>query len=244
MSGYVWTVRDVTQQRLAEQSRTQFVDTATHELRTPLANIKAYAETLMLSEIANPEQQKEFLNTINSEATRLARFIDDLLSVSSMEVGTLTVTKQDTELARLLSDVIGKVRPQFDQKRITLEISLPQKLENASIDKDKVAASLVNVLGNAVKYTPAGGRVVFRAIVIDNQLQIIVEDSGVGISKDDLPLIFDKFYRSHDPRVQAEPGTGLGLSLSREVLRLHGGELRIQSEFDKGTKVTVVLPLA
>src|SRR4029079_10189670 len=119
---HVWTIRDVTQQKLAEEMRDQFVDTATHELRTPLANIKAYAETLALADVIDIEQQKQFLNTINTEATRLARFVDDLLSVSSMELGSLSLNKQVTELTRMLKEVLAKVRPQMEEKDLTFEV--------------------------------------------------------------------------------------------------------------------------
>lgn len=240
---HVWTIRDVTQQKLAEEMRDQFVDTATHELRTPLANIKAYAETLALADLIDVEQQKQFLNTINSEATRLARFVDDLLSVSSMELGSLTLNKQTTDMQRLLNEVLTKVRAQMEEKQLTFEAVLPEKLPEMKIDKDKVATVLVNLIGNAVKYTPPEGRVAFRVNVTDQQLQIIVEDSGVGISEEELPRVFEKFFRSEDPRVQEQKGTGLGLALAQEVIHLHGGRITAESELNKGSTFHVVLPI-
>jgi two-component system phosphate regulon sensor histidine kinase PhoR len=240
---HVWIIRDVTQQKLAEEMRDSFVDTATHELRTPLANIKAYAETLALADMIDVEQQKQFLNTINAEATRLARFVDDLLSVSSMEVGSLSLSRQVTDLHRMLQEVIAKVKPQVEEKRLTFEISLAEKLPEPRIDKDKIATVLVNLLGNAVKYTPAGGRVAFRVHATDQNLEIDVEDTGVGIAENELPKVFDKFFRSEDARVQEQKGTGLGLALVQEVIRLHGGRVSVDSEIDKGSTFQVVLPL-
>ena len=239
---HVWTMRDVTQQKLAEEMRDQFVDTATHELRTPLANIKAYAETLALTDMIDVEQQKQFLNTINSEATRLARFVDDLLSVSSMELGSLSLNKQVTDLGRMLNEVLAKVRPQMEEKGQTFEVVLPDKLPEPELDKDKIATVLVNLLGNAVKYTPEGGRVTFRVHVTDQQIEINVEDTGVGIAEDELAKVFDKFFRSQDPRVQEQTGTGLGLALAHEVVRLHGGQITVESEFNKGSTFSVMLP--
>ena len=240
---HVWIVRDVTQQKLAEEMRDSFVDTATHELRTPLANIKAYAETLALADMIDVEQQKQFLNTINSEATRLARFVDDLLSVSSMEMGSLTLNKQVTELHRMLNEVITKVKPQIEEKRLSFEVSIPEKLPEPLIDKDKIATVLVNLLGNAIKYTPEGGRVAFRIHATDQNLEIDVEDTGVGIAENELPKVFDKFFRSDDARVQEQQGTGLGLALVQEVVRLHGGRVSVESEIDKGSTFQVVLPI-
>lgn len=242
--GHVWSVRDITQQKLAEQMRNQFVNSATHELRTPLANIKAYAETLALSDMLDIEKQKEFCNTINAEATRLARFIDDLLSISSMEVGALALARQETDLERLFREVLDKVRPQMVQKRIILQAALPEKLPKLKLDKDKITATLVNLLGNAAKYTPEGGQVQFKVQAKDDVLQIEVEDTGIGISAAELPRIFDKFFRSADPRVQQQTGSGLGLSLAQEVVRLHGGRIQVHSELNKGTRFIVTLPMA
>jgi signal transduction histidine kinase len=239
---HVWTIRDVTQQKLAEEMRDQFVDTATHELRTPLANIKAYAETLALADMIDVEQQKQFLNTINMEATRLARFVDDLLSVSSMELGSLMLNKQTTDLGRMLNEVLAKIRPQVEEKQLELEIAFPDKLPEPKLDKDKISAVLVNLLGNAVKYTPAGGRVVFRVNFTDQEIEISVADTGVGIAENELSKVFDKFFRSDDPRVQEQTGTGLGLALAQEVVRLHGGTITAESELNKGSTFTVFLP--
>jgi len=241
---HVWSMRDVTQQKLAEEMRDQFVDTATHELRTPLANIKAYAETLALADMIDVEQQKQFLNTINSEATRLARFVDDLLSVSSMELGSLSLNKQVTDLTRMLNEVLAKIRPQIEEKKLAFEVAFPEKMPEPELDKDKIAAVLVNLLGNAVKYTPANGSVIFRVHITAQQIEISIEDTGVGIAADELPKVFEKFFRSPDPRVQQETGTGLGLALANEVVRLHGGKITVESEFNKGSTFTVLLPLA
>jgi two-component system phosphate regulon sensor histidine kinase PhoR len=241
---HVWTVRDVTQQKLAEEMRDQFVDTATHELRTPLANIKAYAETLALTEVIDVEQQKQFLNTINAEASRLARFVDDLLSVSSMELGSLSLNKQTTDLGRMFNEVLAKVRPQAMEKDLTLEVVLPEKLPEPVLDKDKIATVLVNLLGNAIKYTPAGGRVTFRVQRSEHHVEINVEDTGVGIAESELGKVFDKFFRSSDPRVQNETGTGLGLALSQEVVRLHGGRIWVESVIDKGSTFSMTIPLS
>ncbi len=122
-------------------------------------------------------------------------------------------------------------------------MALPPKLSKLRVDKDKLAAALVNLLGNAIKYTPDGGSVTFRAVQKDGALQIEVEDTGFGIAAEELPKIYEKFFRSPDPRVREQTGTGLGLSLTQEVIRLHGGKLHVQSELNKGTRFTAVLPV-
>ncbi len=241
--GQVWTLRDITQQKLAEKMRDQFIDTATHELRTPLSNIKAYAETLATCENIDIEEQKEFCNIINSETTRLARFVDDLLSISSMEVGSLSADRQKVETSRLFAEVEAKVLPLMQQKNIAFEARLPGKMPELQLDKEKMVAVLVNLLGNAAKYTPDGGHVAMKVKIDSGQLLIAIEDSGVGIAAEEIPKVFDKFFRSSDPRVQAETGSGLGLSLAREVIRMHGGDLTVESQFDKGSTFLVTIPV-
>jgi PAS domain S-box-containing protein len=243
IKGQVWSVRDVTQQKLSERMRDQFIDTATHELRTPLSNIKAYAETMVTCDAIDVEEQKEFCNIINSEVTRLARFVDDLLSISSMEMGSLTIDKQKVETARLFAEVVDKVEPLMQQKNITFFAELPEKMRELRLDKDKFIAVLVNLLGNAAKYTPIGGRVTMRVKIDDNELQVAVEDTGVGIAPEELNKVFEKFFRSADPRVQDETGTGLGLSLATEVVRMHGGEITVKSELNQGSTFTVTVPM-
>lgn len=242
IQGQVWCLRDVTQQKLAEKMRDSFIDTATHELRTPLSNIKAYAETMVTYDSIDIEEQKEFCNIINSEVTRLARFVDDLLSISSMEMGSLIIEKQKVETARLFEEVLDKVEPLMNQKALAFVVDLPEKMRELHLDKDKFVAVIVNLLGNAVKYTPNGGRVTLRVKLDESQLQVAVEDSGVGIAADELPRVFEKFFRSADPRVQSETGTGLGLSLAQEVIRMHGGDISVESVLNQGSTFTISIP--
>lgn len=241
-ASHVWMVRDVTQQKLADQMRNQFVYSATHELRTPLTNIKAYAETLANARDIDVERQKEFCNTINYEASRLSRFIDDLLSISRMEAGAMALQKHETDLMKLFEEAIGKVKPEMDKKEIAFESRIPAKLPKLMADKDKLTVMLVNLLGNAAKYTPDGGKVAFEVEWNSGQILIHVTDSGIGIAQQELAKIFDKFFRSNDPRVADRTGSGLGLAIAQEIVRLHGGKITVHSELDKGSKFSVSLP--
>ncbi|TWT98083.1 Alginate biosynthesis sensor protein KinB [Botrimarina colliarenosi] len=242
-TGHVWSLRDITQQKLTDASRDQFIDTATHELRTPLANIKAYAETLAMGDMIDIEEQKEFCNTINAEATRLARFVDDLLSISSLEVGSLGIQRTTVDVRRLLDEAADKIRPTIKQRGMTFEVKLSEKLGEARLDKDKVSGMVVNLLGNAAKYTPEGGTVTLTAVREDEQLKIEVRDTGVGIAADEAEKVFEKFFRSANPAVQDQVGTGLGLPLAREIARLHRGELTLASKLGEGCTFTALLPL-
>lgn len=241
--GHVWSVRDITQQKLTEASRDQFIDTATHELRTPLANIKAYAETLAMGDMIDIEEQKEFCNTINAEATRLARFVDDLLSISSLEVGSLGIQRTNVDVRRLLEEAAEKVKPLMKQRSMTFEVTLSEKLGEARIDKDKVSGMVVNLLGNAAKYTPERGTVTLAAIRQDEQLKIEVRDTGVGIAEEEAEQVFEKFFRSANPAVRDNVGTGLGLPLAREIARLHRGDITLASKLGEGSTFTALLPV-
>ncbi|MFQ5730794.1 MAG: sensor histidine kinase [Planctomycetaceae bacterium] len=243
LTGHVWTVRDVTQQRLAEEMREQFVSTASHELRTPLANIRAYAETLTVADGIDVEKQKEFCNTIQSEATRLGRLVDDLLDVTRMQVGSMILDRHETDVERLLQEVCRKVNGQILQKQIEFRTEFPAKLPKLNIDKDKISASLVNLLGNAVKYTPEQAEIELRVEVDAHQISFSVEDTGFGIAENELPRVFEKFFRSDDERVRSVSGSGLGLAFTKEVARLHGGDVTVHSELDKGTRFTFSIPL-
>ncbi len=224
--------------------RNQFVFSATHELRTPLTNLKALAETLALEEQINIEDQKRFCNMINSEAGRLARFVDELLDLSQIESGAMSIAKTETDVERLLGEVVEHIQPEIDRKRITFTTKFPAKLPKLHVDKDKIIAAVVNLLGNAVKYTPEEGRVEFVVKAEDQRLILDVEDSGYGIAPEELPLVFDKFFRSDDARVRKESGTGLGLAFTREVIRMHGGNITVSSELGKGSRFTATLPIA
>lgn len=238
----VWTLRDVTQSQLAEQAREQFVATATHELRTPLANIRAYAETLATATDIQLEQQLDFFNVINNEATRLARFVDELLNVSQMEAGAITVQTHEIYLERLLTELVEQQRPLSVEKEQSLELLIPPKIPRIRGDKDKLAGAVSNLIGNAIKYTPTSGTVKVRVEYDPSQIYIHVEDNGFGISKEDLTRLGSKFYRSSDERVQNLSGNGLGLAFAQEVARLHGGRLTIRSEINVGSCFTLELP--
>lgn len=243
LDSFVWTIRDITQSKLAESMRTEFVQTATHELRTPLANIRAYAETLELADDIPVEQQKEFINVINAESTRLSRFVDELLNLSQMDAGSITISRHETHFDRLLQESIENARPQIDKKRQTLETQIPAKLPSLNIDKDKIAACLVNLLGNASKYSPEEAQIRIVVEESSTQLSIRIEDTGYGIATEELPRVFNRFFRSLDDRIREESGSGLGLAYTQDIARLHGGQLTVESELNKGSQFTLQLPL-
>jgi len=237
------TVEDVTQQRVADEARNSFVAQATHELRTPLTNIRLYTDA-MIEDSDNPEIRTKALNVISSESRRLERIVADMLSVSEIEAGTLKIVRGDVRLDQLFEELKDDYRVQAEDKEIAMIFELPPKLPVVHADRDKYALALHNLIGNALKYTPAGGKVTVRAEETQGKFLVHVIDNGIGIKKEEHELVFDKFYRAKDGRVANLTGTGLGLTLARDVARMHGGNITIQSEINKGSTFTLEIPLA
>ena len=239
---FVWILRDHTQQALAEEARDRFVGAATHELRTPLANILAYSETLANAEM-DASSQREFYNTISSEAQRLNRLLDQLLNLQQMEAGSLTVDRAPCDLLRLVEEACDHMRPLAEARSLKLDRKTPPSLPGLRLDKEKIVSLLINLLGNAVKYTLPGGEVKLTVESQADGININVEDTGVGIPEDAIDRIFERFYRCQDPRTADQVGNGLGLALAKEVALLHGGDLTVQSEINRGSRFTLHLPV-
>lgn len=235
-------VRDVSQQIRAESAREEFITQVTHELRTPLTNIRAYAETLSSGMFDDPNLITECYNVITKETRRLSRLIEDILSVSQLEVGTIELAIGDVDLKTLLGEGVRDVRGVADEKNIDLQLVLPAKLELIRGDRDKLAVVINNLLGNAIKYTPANGNILVGCQFTGNGVVITVKDNGLGIDPADHGRIFEKFQRAGDPEVQSEPGTGIGLYTAREIVRRHGGGIELVSEKGKGSTFLVRLP--
>jgi signal transduction histidine kinase len=236
-------IEDITQQRVAEESRNAFVAHATHELRTPLTNIRLYLETAMEDGERDPAIRGKALNVINQEARRLERIVGEMLSVSEIEAGSLRLREDDVRLDVLLEDLKTDYVPQAADKKIELVFDLPPKLPVIRGDRDKLVVAMHNLLGNALKYTPEGGKVVVKVEEDGKQFAFAVSDTGIGISEEDAERIFERFYRAKDQRVEKITGTGLGLTLAREVVRLHGGDVTVSSELNKGSTFTLTVPV-
>ncbi len=240
---FVALIADVSQQVRADTAREEFVSQVTHELRTPLTNIRAYAETLSSGMFDDPQVITECYNVITKETRRLSRLIEDILSISQLEVGSMQLIFDDVDLRSLLTDAVRDVRGIAESKNIDLQIVLPPKLEPIRADRDKLAVVINNLLGNALKYTHSGGQVVLSCRRTENNLIVSIRDSGIGIDPKDHERIFEKFQRSSDPEVLEETGTGIGLTTAREIVRHHGGEISLMSKKGEGSTFTVTIPV-
>lgn len=235
-------IEDVTQQRVADASRNAFVAQATHELRTPLTNIRLYVDGLLEEPDADQAKRARSINVIAQEARRLERIVGDMLSVSEIEAGQLKLRRGDVRLDTVFTELQADFEEQARQKEIALKLDLPPKFPVISGDRDKIVLALHNLVGNAIKYTPAGGEVTVRAREEGANFIVDVADNGIGIKPEECELIFEKFYRAKDKRISGITGSGLGLALAREVVRLHGGDVTVRSQVDKGSTFTMTIP--
>ncbi len=234
---------DLTQQRTADQSRNLFVAQATHELRTPLTNISLYLERAIDLDEHETADRAECLNVINQEVLRLGRVVEEVLSVSEIEAGSLKVRRDDVRPDDIIRSLEHEYAPQAKDKSITLTFDLPPKLSVVQGDREKITLALHNLLGNALKYTPAGGQVGVQLLEHDGHIKVHVTDTGIGINDHELAKVFEKFYRADDSRLQNIGGSGLGLALARDVIRLHGGDITVESEINQGSTFTLTLPI-
>jgi signal transduction histidine kinase len=240
--GKVISFKNITTEKSSEKAKHEFITHITHELLTPLTTINSYNEMLMEDEIDNIEMQKEFYNTISDETRRLTRLVKNLLNISKIEMGSLTLNKGLVKSDWLFDDCITAVEGAAQRKNITIEKNLPDNFPSLFGDKELLKVGIINILGNAVKYTPEKGQIKFTLTEQDDVVVFEVIDNGYGISKEDLAHIFTKFYRSTDPRVTEQSGSGLGLALTSEIIRLHGGEVEVSSKIDEGSHFVIRLP--
>jgi two-component system sensor histidine kinase VicK len=236
-------IEDITQQKVAEEARHAFVAHTTHELRTPLTNIRLYVETAIDEGENNPATRAKCLNVINGETRRLERIVGEMLSMAEIEAGSFKIKSDDVRLETLFDELKNDYLQQAVEKQIELVLKLPPKLPAIKGDRDKIVLALHNLVGNALKYTPDGGRVTVGVELDDKRLAVTVSDTGIGISAEDAERIFERFYRAKDPRVAKITGTGLGLTLAREVVRMHGGDITVESQIDQGSSFTMTLPV-
>ncbi|MCG6980733.1 MAG: hypothetical protein LJE88_04935 [Deltaproteobacteria bacterium] len=240
--GKVISFKNITTEKTSEKAKHEFITHITHELLTPLTTINSYNEMLMEDEIDNMEMQKEFYNTISDETRRLTRLVKNLLNISKIEMGSLTLNKGLVKSDWLFDDCLTTVEGAAQKKKIAIERNLPDHFPSLFGDKELLKVGIINILGNAVKYTPKKGHIKFTLTEQDDLVVFEVIDDGYGISKEDLPHIFDKFYRSADDRITEQSGSGLGLALTSEIIRLHGGEIEVTSKVDEGSHFIIRLP--
>jgi two-component system, OmpR family, phosphate regulon sensor histidine kinase PhoR len=244
VGGVVLMLRDAEAHQDARKQHAEFVSAAGHEMRAPLAGIKAYVELLVDGDAEDEATREEFLEVIHGQTDRLQRLIDNLLNIARIEAGVVKVSKQSRGVNEILAEAVHVIGPSAEMKQIKLTSDLSPLYLGALVDRDMLLQAVINLLSNAVKYTPAGGQVTLRSRLSDNEILIEVEDTGVGLSEEDAVRVFEKFYRVEKDKSMAV-GTGLGLALAKHVVEdVHGGKFTVRSKLGVGSTFAFTLPLA
>lgn len=241
MTGIVAVLHDITHIRRLEQIRSEFVANVSHELKTPITSVKGFAETLLDGAKENEELLNQFLQIIYKESDRLHRLISDLLHLSKIEQHVVPLRVEEINLSKVATAAANTVRKEAEEKE--LEIILPTD-DDIRIDgeKDRIQQMILNLISNSIAYTPEGGKITISIKEREHEVDIRVADTGIGISKDDLPRIFERFYRVDKARDRDSGGTGLGLAIVKHLVESHHGTIQVESEEGKGTAFTVTLP--
>ena len=224
-----------------EERRKKFVSNVSHELRTPMTSMKIVSDTLLSAPSWDESIYREFMHDINVEIDRLNKIIDSLLYLVRVEKDELELDYSMTYVNYLLEWVIKTLNPIATSKQITLSLNATNKIQ-IQLDQEKIQQCLLNIIGNAVKYTPEHGSVSVDLEENREQIIIRVSDTGIGIPEKDLPFIFDRFYRVDEARARKTGGTGLGLAISQQIIQLHQGNISVTSELGMGTQVSITLP--
>ncbi len=224
-----------------EEKRRQFVSDASHELKTPLSSIKILAETLMQMQDIDMSIVQEFLQDINNEIDRLSRIIDRLLMLTKMDVIKADLEMKNVNIKELLKGIIKSLSPLARKRGIHIKLKVKQDLF-ILVDEDKIWQAIFNVIDNSIKYSNPGGTVKVSIEKSDYSIAIIVEDNGIGIAKEEIDHIFERFYRIDKARARETGGTGLGLSIALDAVRVHGGDIQVESEEGKGSKFKIIIP--
>jgi signal transduction histidine kinase len=237
--------RDVTRQAQIDQLKEEFISVAAHELKTPMTALQGYTELLLSESVGKiTATQEQFLQIIKTNVERLANLAGDLLDVSRIEAGMVQLQIRETSLAELIDTVLLTFRPEAERKELTLTVDVPDGLPSVWGDRGRLIQLLTNLMSNACKYTPGGGRVGITARQINGQVQIDVMDTGIGISRQDQEQIFGRFFRADNPLIREIGGTGLGLSIAKSIVSLHGGRIWVDSELGRGSTFSFTLPIA
>jgi Signal transduction histidine kinase len=239
--------RDRVKQRISvleelNQLKSEFVANISHELRTPLASIIGFSETIDSDSDMPESVRADFNKIILTESKRLAELINDVLDISKLEGGKIDLEKTDFDAVELIKDIVGKYKNQADGKSIQITEDYPIESVILNGDRNRIQQAFDNIFENSLKFTPPGGRITVFLRVRNNELETIISDTGIGIPKDDLPHIFQKFYKVARAD-NTTPGSGLGLSLVKQIIDHHRGFISIQSEEGNGTTVIIKLQL-
>jgi two-component system phosphate regulon sensor histidine kinase PhoR len=243
MSGAVVLFHDITELKQLDQIRREFVANVSHELRTPLSILRGYIEVLLDEPETSREELARILSVMERHSKRLQRLVDDLLSLAQLESSQATLEFSDVRVDELFNNLIRDWKEKLAAKNLKVIVDLTPEAFTLHADGTRLEEVLYNLLDNAVKFSPENGQIHLRATHRGSDMVLSVADSGLGIGKEHLPRIFERFYRADKARSRELGGTGLGLAIVKHIAQLHGGRVEAESELGRGTTIRVVLPL-
>ena len=242
--GVMIVLHDITAQQKLEESRREFVANVSHELRTPLTNIKGYTETLIDGgEMLDEETRRSFLDVVYNESDRMTRIVKDLLTLSRLDNQRMEINMESMDIIPVVKAAVQSMKLEAENQSIALSSELPDSLPMISGDKERLHQVVLNLISNAIKYNRPEGSVLVTATSQDDNIFIRVKDTGLGIPEEDLPRIFERFYRVDKARSRQRGGTGLGLAIAKEIVEVHGGEILFESVYGQGSEVTLRFPV-
>lgn len=241
-SGVIVVIQDTTKQAKLDDMRKEFVANVSHELKTPLTSIKTYTETILDQDI-DEESKNKFLNVILNEANRMTRLVSDLLQLTKFDYKKVAWNKIEFDLPELVKQICEKHKIQADTKNQILDCFITSNVPTVNADRDGIEQVVTNILTNSIKYTPEGGNIKVYVGSVHDDAYIKIIDNGIGIPKEDLPRVFERFYRVDKARSREMGGTGLGLPIAKEIIEANGGSIDMKSEIGKGTEVVIKVPL-
>ncbi len=241
--GVIAVLQDITEQKRLENMRNEFVANVSHELRTPLTSIKSYSETLLDGALEDRETAERFISVINTEADRMTRLVKDLLQLTRLDNRQMNWNFGKISLVELIRNTVEKMELEARSRKQTLESYVLCEIPMIEADYGRIEQVVVNLIGNAIKYTPESGMITIYIGKIYNDVYFKISDNGIGIPTKDIPRIFERFYRVDKARSREMGGTGLGLAIAKEIVEAHSGVISITSQLGVGTEITVQLPV-
>lgn len=240
--GAVAVLRDMTEERRLDKLREDFIANVSHELRTPIAMLQGYSEAIIDDIASSEEEKKEIVKVIYDESLRMGRLVNELLDLARMQSGNITLKKEQVNFDQLINRVVRKFQGLAKDNKVTLTSRLDGEIGELFIDPDRIEQVLTNLVDNAIRHTDEEGNVEVHVSAQESGILVEVKDTGTGIPEEDLPFVFERFYKADKARTRGKSGTGLGLAIVKNIIDSHQGNISVHSKLDEGTTFTFILP--
>ncbi|GHH98143.1 ATP-binding protein [Neobacillus kokaensis] len=240
--GAVAVLRDMTEERQLDKMRKDFIANVSHELRTPISMLQGYSEAIVDDIAESQEEKKEMAKVIYDESLRMGRLVNELLDLARMEAGHIQLSMEEINLSSFINRIIHKFQGLAKDNEIYLDVDIDSGVESVFLDPDRIEQVLTNLIDNAIRHTPKGGTVKLTVELEEKGFRMNVQDSGSGISEEDLPFVFERFYKADKARTRGKSGTGLGLAIAKNIIDAHKGTISVQSKLGHGTTFSFFLP--